>query len=474
MSATDTPNGAQVPFLDPASDARDLASLPPRVWDAVVVGAGPAGSLSALRLARAGLATLLVDKARFPRGKVCGCCLNARALAALDAAGLGDLPARLGARPLRDVQLAAGGRSATLRLAGGVSLSRDALDAALMAAARDAGAIVLTSVHAHVPHVPRVARAPGEPGDSTRRVLLRGAHDATAAASRAASTSLTGAFAIEARVIIAADGLGGRLLHDGADGEDVASPARDARLGAGATLPRAPGYVPEGRVVMACGRGGYVGLVRLEDGRLDAAAALDRGAVRAGGLGAAVARILREAGIAEVPGLADAPWRGTPPLTRRARAVAAERLFAAGDAAAFAEPFTGEGIAWALHAAEVLAPLAAQAARATAAGPWDLRWERAWERTWRREVLARQRSCRLLARGLRRPGLVSAAVVVLAGWPGLAAPLLRRLGVQPGTHAARDGRDTHDASAAHAAHIAHAAQEAHDAHPSHLHGARPA
>jgi geranylgeranyl reductase family protein len=41
-------------------------------FDAVVVGAGPAGSIAAYRLARGGASVLLVDKARFPRDKPCG------------------------------------------------------------------------------------------------------------------------------------------------------------------------------------------------------------------------------------------------------------------------------------------------------------------------------------------------------------------------------------------------------------------
>jgi geranylgeranyl reductase family protein len=51
--------------------------------EVIVVGAGPAGSATAYYLARAGIATLLVDKAAFPRDKVCGDCLSPRAQQAL-------------------------------------------------------------------------------------------------------------------------------------------------------------------------------------------------------------------------------------------------------------------------------------------------------------------------------------------------------------------------------------------------------
>ena len=60
-------------------------------WDAVVVGAGPAGSATALRLARAGAAVLLLDRARFPRHKPCSEYLSpetVRLLGELDAGAL--------------------------------------------------------------------------------------------------------------------------------------------------------------------------------------------------------------------------------------------------------------------------------------------------------------------------------------------------------------------------------------------------
>jgi geranylgeranyl reductase family protein len=49
-------------------------------FDAIVVGAGPAGSATALRLARGGARVLLADRARFPRDKPCGGGLTGRAV----------------------------------------------------------------------------------------------------------------------------------------------------------------------------------------------------------------------------------------------------------------------------------------------------------------------------------------------------------------------------------------------------------
>ena len=60
----------------------------PTETDVLVVGAGPAGSAAAYHLARHGVDVLMVDKARFPREKVCGDGLTPRAVAALQRAGV--------------------------------------------------------------------------------------------------------------------------------------------------------------------------------------------------------------------------------------------------------------------------------------------------------------------------------------------------------------------------------------------------
>jgi geranylgeranyl reductase family protein len=59
-------------------------------YDLVVVGAGPAGSATAHYAAKAGLATLLLDRQEFPRDKVCGDGLMPHAAAEVSLMGLGD------------------------------------------------------------------------------------------------------------------------------------------------------------------------------------------------------------------------------------------------------------------------------------------------------------------------------------------------------------------------------------------------
>ncbi len=330
-----------------------------RAWDAAVVGAGPAGAVAARELARRGRSVLLIDKATFPRWKVCGCCLNGSALDTLAAVGLGDLPARCGAVPLERVRLEAGGRGAELPLPGGVALSREAFDAALVHAAVAAGVAFLPGT--------RVVRLLRERVPEDRLLRERVPEDRLLRErvpedrSRSERTTLQAAqgsvtVAVTAGVMIAADGLGGQLVA----GRRQAV-ADGSRIGAGAVASAAPDFYHPGTIFMAVGRGGYVGLVRVEDGRLDVAAAFDPGFVRdAGGLGPSAAATLREAGFPAVPGLEDLPWRGTPALTRTARRVAGERWFAIGDAAGYVEPFTGEGMAWAVASAVAVAPIATQ------------------------------------------------------------------------------------------------------------------
>ncbi len=378
-----------------------LIAAATRQWDAVVIGAGPAGALEAALLARRGLAVLLVDKAHFPRPKVCGGCLNAAALAALQAAGVGDLPWQLGAEPLSRLQVSSRRRRATVSLRPGAGISRGTLDAGLVAAAITAGVVFLDGVRARA----------GLATDQGRPVhLSRGSEQVT----------------VQARLVVVASGLGPLPVED-AD-QLPATVAPNARLGAGTSAPHAPPQVPPGVIVMMIGDGGYVGLVRVENGALNVGAAFDPEFVKAaGGLGEAAATLV-EAADAPLIGnlLRSLRWRGTPPLTFRRRILARKRLFVLGDAAGYVEPFTGEGMAWALTGALALAPLAAAAATS-----WNEQLQRHWESEHARLVGRRRRLCRAVASGLRRPWLTALSLHLLRVLPQLAAPAVRAINAPP-------------------------------------------
>ena len=111
--------------------------------EVLVVGGGPAGSATALLLARAGVQVRVLERARFPRRKVCGEYLNAGAVAALERLGLLDAVRSVGS-PLRGVRLvvAAAQPVALPFPRPALSCARELLDALLLDAAAAAGAAV--------------------------------------------------------------------------------------------------------------------------------------------------------------------------------------------------------------------------------------------------------------------------------------------------------------------------------------------
>src|SRR5216684_6927662 len=87
---------------------RSARSSMPR-YDAVIVGAGPAGAATAAHLSTAGARVLLVDRTGFPRDKACGGGLTPRGVAALDRLGIAQ-PADEFIR-VGGLEMAGGGRS---------------------------------------------------------------------------------------------------------------------------------------------------------------------------------------------------------------------------------------------------------------------------------------------------------------------------------------------------------------------------
>lgn len=394
--------------------------------DAIVIGAGPAGALAARGLALYGRSVLLVEKQKFPRPKVCGCCLNRAAVTSLERVGLAGLLEALGGRPLRELELTAGGRTAKLALPRGVALSRTALDGGLVKAAQQAGVVFRDGVSA--------------------KVRSLGSHPA-----EGHLIDLGRDESVRARVVVVADGLGGSSLAKVAGFDTVAKPA--SRLGFGGITRNAQddAILPAGVIAMACGRRGYLGAVRLEDGRIDFAAAVDADAAKAaGGLPRLAEQLLDEAGVgrgsfsesASVISSGDTcrtnsggggtsggwplgeveAWRATPTLTRRRARLAGPGLFVVGDAAGYVEPFTGEGMAWAIAGGIAVTEVAASAVEG-----WNVEQEKAWNALHRRRIRRRQLGCRVVAATLRRPRLTRGVVRLVAAWPSVAQPLIRRI-----------------------------------------------
>ncbi len=367
-----------------------------RIWDIAVIGAGPAGSLAARQAAQLGASVLLVDKAAFPRPKVCGCCLSGSALKALQAVGLGDLPQRLGARPHSEFRLAAGGRMASIPLSSGAVLSRESFDAGLVEEALISGAQFL----------PRTTASLSGSDKNSRLLSLSQQNNQTV---------------IRSRTVITADGLCGNLLRGDQNLKTVADSR--SRIGIGAVSPNGPGFYSAGTIFMACGKGGYAGLVRLEDGRLDIAAAVDSTFLKKQeGAAGSVAALLQEAGFPPVEAISSLSWSGTPALTRRRISMASERVFVIGDAAGFVEPFTGEGMAWALGSAAAVVPFALKAS-----ARWDPSLAAGWEKTYRAMIIKRQRTCRWVSGLLRHTALTPLFVRVLSSFPSFSMPVTQTL-----------------------------------------------
>ncbi|HEY0007370.1 MAG TPA: FAD-dependent monooxygenase, partial [Tepidisphaeraceae bacterium] len=108
-----------------------------------VIGAGPAGSLAAIVLARAGAAVTLFEQHRFPRDKVCGECVSALGRSVLQRHHLEKPLLDAGAIQLTRTTLLAGEEVATLPLPKPMlGVTRHCMDSHLLACAVAAGAAI--------------------------------------------------------------------------------------------------------------------------------------------------------------------------------------------------------------------------------------------------------------------------------------------------------------------------------------------
>jgi flavin-dependent dehydrogenase len=329
--------------------------MSPPLLDVLIAGAGPAGSATALRLARAGLRVMAVDRAEFPRHKICSEYLSPEGIRHLAALGVLEAIERAGGHPILGTTVTAplGARLTGLfARAGhapfrstGLSVSRLVLDHALVEAARAAGAEVLerTSVRG-------VLRLAG----GVAGLVVQGADGSCRE--------------VRARLTIGADGLHSLLARE--IGARRNGPLR--RYAFVAHVGGVSGLGPTAEMHVAAD--GYVGLNPLGAGVANVALVVP--AARAREARAGVADFFHAA-LERFPGVRGRVDRQdtvrevmvTGPFHAWSRRVTVDGALLVGDAADFFDPFTGEGICAALKGAELIEA----AARLALASPGPVR-----------------------------------------------------------------------------------------------------
>lgn len=363
--------------------------------DVIIAGAGPAGAMAALVLARAGARVLVVDRETFPRDKLCGDTLNPGARSLIASLDLGGGPLDTAPR-LSGMVVTGAGTRVVARYGGGtagVALSRRVFDAWLLDRAVEAGARFEGGLTVRGPLVDSRRGAP----------IVRG----LTMSRRGAASSL---MRVPALLTIAADGRRSAVARALNLAVHPPSPRRWA-FGAYAT--GVAETTDLGEMHIATGR--YVGIAPLAGGIVNVCVVTGprpQGTNPMEVIRNALARnrqlqrrFRRASFISEV--------RVLGPMAVEARAAGVAGALLAGDAAGFVDPMTGDG----LHLAMRGAVLAARAGlRALESGDFDAA-VRQLEEGRRLEILPKVR----FNRALRR--LVESRIAVgTAAWGARLAP----------------------------------------------------
>lgn len=382
--------------------------------DVLVVGAGPAGAATAILLAGAGLRVALLDRASFPRDKICGEYLSPEASRILDRLGvLGTVEAR-GARPLRGMRVLA--PDGTMLVgdyppdgtgpgAHALAVRRRVLDATLVERARALGVSVREGV--------RVVD------------LLREGGRVAGVVAQRVGTRTPGGERLPARLVVAADGRASVIVER----LGLRRPHRWLRrLALVADVEGAGGDPDRGEIVVAppayailnpvsVGVANMSLVVPVEEGRRrkgDLAGYFDTATRALPGLGERLGRA-RRAG----------PVRALGPLAYHVAPPREGGVILVGDAAGFLDPFTGEGVYAALRSAEVAADVAVRALRT---GDVSVGALRPVHRRRVKEFAGKSRVTLLLQRVIARPALLVAATRLLGRRPAHLARLMGVLG----------------------------------------------
>ena len=357
---------------------------------AIVIGAGPAGSLSALLLARAGFEVHLLEQHRFPRDKVCGECLSALGLDVLGRAGLTPALRSLGPVTLTRTLVHPGdGPTLDLPLPRPMwGLTRHALDQALVSAAVDAGVVVHQPVRCE-------AIEPGARPSVRWRDL--GSNRSTTIATDWVVVA-DGKGALLPPIAPATGDLGVKTHFEGVDG-------------------------PRDAIELFAGPNCYGGLAAVNGDRWNAAFSLPAAVVRQGR--GDVASVF-EAVVAFNPMLGVrlkharrvTRWLAAPLPRFSVKGRWPDRVVPVGNAAGALEPIGGEGMGLALRSAE----LAVASIVSTAMDKPALR--DAYQQLWR----TRRGVCRVAARAVSTPSMADALAPLVFHNPWLGRAAMRWAG----------------------------------------------
>lgn len=378
-------------------------------YDVLIAGAGPAGTHTALRLARAGWRVGLLDMRHFPRKKACGEFLSPACVPLLEDLGLLDGLLASGARRVSGMQIyapraSAHGRFATIgpyrpaehgRQGFGLGIRREVLDEqAVRAAERQSGITCLLGWRVHYANQ-----------DATGRVIGLSVSNPDGARAQ-----------LSARFVVAADGPRSRVAGSLSWSNKWGGQERFALIA------RFHGVEPttEAHVqVLDCGD--YFAACPIDSGIFTANLVVDRETLGGGelSLDQLFASRLNEAPALQAK-LAYAelvePISACGPLRTSVRRVSGPGIALVGDACGFVDPFTGEGMFFAMRGARLLA----DELDAILCGRRSERSGlRRYERARRREFGPRYGLAKLLQQGLRRRGVADRVVGLLGRWPQL-------------------------------------------------------
>ncbi|HEV8263527.1 MAG TPA: NAD(P)/FAD-dependent oxidoreductase [Gemmatimonadales bacterium] len=379
-------------------------------WDAVVVGAGPAGSATALLLARAGAQVLLLDRARFPRDKPCSEYLSPESTRVLERLGGGVLDAvaatahaRLrGMKVVAPSGVAMVGRFSRFSFA----LPRTSFDTILRRGAEAAGAVVREGVKVE------------------DLIYERGAVGGVVARETGSEKRET----YRARVVVGADGLRSVVARR----LGAVRTSRPRRVAFTAHVADVAGVDDLGEMHVGLVGEGYVGLGPIGGGVTTVALVVPLRALRRRRrprLFEALERFPALAGRFDPRRLV----RGvlaTGPFAQWARrpVTAGGGALLVGDAADFFDPFTGQGIYSALRGAELAAACLVAALACGGAAPLPGAALRPYARARHREFAGKWLLERLIGLGVGWPALVERVVARLARRPDLADLLVGATG----------------------------------------------